>query len=103
MYYNYGKVVNGELQIAEKYMQFGNGVGVLYPSDALLLENGYKPINYNHQEEAPEGYHWESSVWEETESECRLIWDLVEDPVPSDDDEIDTYDAAGIILGGGLQ
>ena len=102
MYNNFGKVENGFLKRAKKFMQIGD-VGVLYPSYEILLENGYKPINYNHQEEAPEGYHWESRGWEETESECRQIWELVEDPIPSDDDEIDSWDAAGIILGGDFQ
>lgn len=98
----FGKIENGALKYAPYCLRTGSA-SVLNPSEEILLANGYKPVNFNYQEEAPEGYHWETRGWEETENECRQVWELVEDPVPSDDDEIDAWDAAGIILGGDFQ
>lgn len=98
-YNNFAKLENGSPVHAKKYMHVGD-VGILYPSDELLREMGYKPINYNYQADAPEGYHWKTTGWEETEDEIRQTWEAVEDPVPSDDDEIDPYEAAEILLGG---
>lgn len=98
-YGNFGKLENGKLIHAQKYIKAGD-VGILYPSDETLLGLGYKPINNNYPENETEGYHWEDRGWEETEDEIRLVWELVEDPVPSDEDEIDPYEAAEILLGG---
>lgn len=102
-YSDFGKLENGNLKRAQKYMHF-DGVGVLYPSDELLIEHGYKRISYERPADpAPDGYHWEDTGWEEVEDEIRRIWEAVADPVPSDEDEIDPWDAAGIILGGDFQ
>lgn len=99
-YYNFAKLENGIPKRAEKYMRFGD-VGVLYPSDELLIEHGYKRISYEGPADpAPEGYHWEAAGWEETEDEIKQTWNAVADPVPSDADEIDSYEAAEILLGG---
>ena len=99
-YNKFAKLDNGSLVYAQKYMHVGD-VGILYPSDELLRELGYKQINYcDPSGPAPEGYHWEISGWEEDEDEIRQIWEAVEDPVPSDEDEIDPYEAAEILLGG---
>lgn len=87
-YYNFAKLENGIPKRAEKYMRFGD-VGVLYPSDELLIEHGYKRISYEGPADpAPEGYHWEAAGWDETEDEIRQTWNAVADPVPSDADEI---------------
>lgn len=101
MSYNYfAKLENGSPVYAKKFMKVGD-VGILYPSDELLIELGYKRINYNDPTDpAPEGYHWEYTGWEETEDEIRQTWEAVADPVPSDEDEIDPYEAAEILLGG---
>ena len=101
-YRDFARLENGNLNRAKKYMIFG-GVGVLFPSDELLREMGFKPINYNSPEEsAPDGYHWEIAGWEETENEIRRVWEAVADPIPSDEDELDPMEAADIIIGGGV-
>jgi hypothetical protein len=101
-YSDFGKLENGRLVQAPKYLKDGD-VGILYPSDETLLRLGYKPFKYNYPENETEGYHWVARGWEETQSEIRQNWELAKDPVPSDEDEIDPWDAAGIILGGGIQ
>lgn len=101
-YYDFGILENGTLKHAEKYMCVG-GVSVLYPSDELLIENGYKRISYEGPPyPAPGGYYWKDTGWEETEDKIRHTWEAVADSAPSDEDEIDPYEAAEILLGGEL-
>lgn len=99
-YTEFGKLEDGQLVYAKKHMIVGE-VGVLYPSDALLRELGYKYVNMDQpEEEPPEGWHWEDGVFEETDDEIRLQYELVRDPQPSDDDELDPSEIAEILLGG---
>lgn len=99
-YREFAKLDGDQLVYAEKYMIVGE-VGVLYPSDALLRASGYKRVSLDAPEEdAPEGWHWEQTGYEETDDEIRGSWEAVADPVPSDEDEIDSYEAAEILLGG---
>lgn len=101
-YRDFAKLKDGRLAYAEKYMLHGD-TGILNPSDELLRELGYKPVNYNSPADpAPDGYHWEITGWKETENEIRRVWEAVADPVPSDEDELDPMEAADIIMGGGL-
>lgn len=76
----YAKLQNGMLRSAPKTVQW-NGCTVNNPSDDKLVELGYKPVRYTDMpENIVEGKHYESS-WEETETEIKQVWNLVDDPV----------------------
>lgn len=89
----YGKLIDGELQIAPRKLP-GDGVVVYNPPAEMYLAAGYKPVEYIDAPEAPEGYTYESS-WSEIDSTITQIWTLIKLP-----DDIDDSEAIEILLGG---
>ena len=90
----YGKLIEGELQIAPKKLN-GDGVIVYNPPAEMYLEQGWKPVTFTDAPEAPAGYYYESG-WEEQTDAIVQTWALM--PLPDDIDEAEAYD---IIFGGG--
>lgn len=90
----YGKLIEGNLQIAPKKLN-GDGVVVYNPPADMYLEQGWKPVTFTDEPEAPSGYYYESG-WEEQTGEIVQTWTLT--PLPDDIDEAEAYD---IIFGGG--
>ena len=90
----YGKLIEGNLQIAPKKLN-GDGVVVYNPPAEMYLEQGWKPVRFTDEPEAPSGYTFESG-WEEQTDAIVQTWTLT--PLPDDIDEAEAYD---IIFGGG--
>lgn len=90
----YGKLIEGNLQIAPKKLN-GDGVVVYNPPAEMYLEQGWKPVTFVDPPEAPSGYCCESG-WEEQTDAIVQTWTLT--PLPDDIDEAEAYD---IIFGGG--
>lgn len=92
----YGKLIEGNLTIAPRKLP-GDGVVVYNPPEEMYLMQGWKPIQFTDEPDAPIGYHYEES-WEETSDEIVQTWTLVEDP-----DDIDDAEALEILLGGAVE
>lgn len=88
----YGKLIEGNLQIAPKKLN-GDGVVVYNPPAEMYLEQGWKPVIFIDEPEAKKGYIYESK-WVENENEIIQTWELVELP-----DDIDEFEAYNIIFG----
>ena len=89
----YGKLINGELEIAPRKLINGDFM-VYNPPESLYLTNGYYPIEFTEEPTAPEGYYYESG-WEQQENSIVQTWILTELP-----NEIDDAEAWQIIFGG---
>ena len=89
----YGKLIDGELYGAPKKLN-GDGFVVYNPPAEMYLEQGWKPVQFTDEPEAPAGYYYESG-WEETAEAIVQTWTLT--PLP---DDIDEAEAFGIIFGG---
>lgn len=89
----YGKLIDGELQIAPKKLN-GDGVVVYNPTAKMYREQGWKEVKIS-QEEPPEGYYFENE-WVEKETTIEIKRTLV--PIP---DEVSDEEAFEIIFGGG--
>ena len=90
----YGKLIDGELQIAPKKLN-GDGVVVYNPPAEMYLAQGWKSVAYTEQpDDPPAGYYYESG-WEEQTDAIVQTWVLI--PLPDDIDEAEAYD---IIFGG---
>lgn len=89
----YGKLIDGELCGAPKKLN-GDGVVVYNPPAEMYLEQGWKPVRFTDEPEAPSGYTFESG-WEEQTDAIVQTWTLT--PLPDDIDEAEAYD---IIFGG---
>lgn len=89
----YGKLIDGNLQIAPKKLP-GDGTIVYNPPAEMYLAQGWKPVQFTDEPEAPSGYYYESG-WEEQSDAIVQTWTLVE--LPDDIDEAEAYD---IIFGG---
>lgn len=92
----YGKLIDGDLRIAQKKLP-GDGVVVYNPPAEMYREQGWKPVVFTDAPEAPEGCACESG-WEETDETIVQTWTLV--PLPDDIDEAEAFD---IIFGGGAE
>lgn len=88
----YGKLIDGELQIAPKKLN-GDGVVVYNPTAEMYLEQGWKPVIFIDEPEVQKGYTYESK-WVENENKIIQTWELVELP-----DDIDEFEAYNIIFG----
>lgn len=89
----YAKLFEGNLQIAPKKLN-GDGVVVYNPPESMYREQGWKPVTFTDEPEAPSGYYYESG-WEEQADAIVQTWTLT--PLPDDIDEAEAYD---IIFGG---
>lgn len=107
----YGKIENGDLipapaalQIEQTFLsEDGEEIKSLQnvgnPTPEQYLAAGYLPIRYTDAPEAPKGYHYEGDYTEDG-GEIVQVWALVDDPAPSDEDEISAEEALDIIFGG---
>lgn len=68
------------------------------PTDEMLAEQGWLPVRYTDQPEAPEGYHYEDSFVED-DGEIVQEWTLVEDPDPAEE-EVSPDEAMDYLFGG---
>ena len=74
----YGKLIDGVLSIAPRKVIW-HGMRVYNPSQAKLIELGYKEIVYTDPgSDPPEGFHWEEH-WSETDDQLIQDWILVQD------------------------
>lgn len=80
---NYGKIVNNKLEYAYRPMLI-NGEWHSNPSNELLLELGYKPIEYTEMP-VKEGYYYTSS-FEDEGSKILQVWTEHEIPIIEGDD-----------------
>lgn len=94
----YAKLIDGALIPAPRKMNTEIG-GVSYtvfnPPAEMLEADGWLPVVYTDEPEAPEGYHYEATYSEES-GEIVQGWELVKDP-----DDIPDSEALEIIMGGG--
>ena len=94
----YAKLIDGALVYAPRKMNTEIG-GVSYtvfnPPAEMLEADGWLPVVYTDEPEAPEGYHYEATYSEES-GEIVQGWELVKDP-----DDIPDSEALEIIMGGG--
>lgn len=89
----YGKLIEGELYRAPKWLPINN-MNVWNPPKKRYLEQGWKEVVYE-PAEPPEGYYFEEK-WVEKEVTIEIERTLV--PIP---DEISDEEAFDIIFGGG--
>lgn len=90
----YGKLINGELNVAPKKLS-GDGVTVWNPPIEMYLIRGWKPIVFTDlPNDPPTGYYYEEG-WEEQSDAIVQTWTLT--PLPDDIDEVEAYN---IIFGG---
>lgn len=94
----YAKLIDGNICWCRRTVQY-NGQIIGNPTPEIMTALGYKPARFTDEPEPREGYNLTCS-WEEEEDEIVQTWSYVPIPEPSDEDELDFYDAAGIILGG---
>ena len=89
----YAKLEENVLIPAPKVLP-GDGVNVWNPPAEMYLAQGWKPVVFTDEPEAPSGYFCESG-WEEQTDAIVQTWTLT--PLP---DDIDDAEAYGIIFGG---
>ena len=92
----YGKLIDNELQFAPKVLP-GEGVNVWNPPAEMYLAQGWKPVVFTDEPEAPSGYYYESG-WEEQTDEIVQTWTLT--PLP---DDIDDSELVNILFGEGFE
>ena len=88
----FAKIINDALNIAPKKL-LGDGVIVYNPPAEMYLAQGWKPVRFVDEPEAPSGYHYDPG-WSETSDEIVQTWTLVEDP-----DDVDEAEAWEIVFG----
>ena len=79
----YGRLINGALVYAPRKMNTeigGEPYTVYNPSAELLAADGWLPVVFTDEPEAPEGYHYEATYAEEN-GEIVQGWDLVQDEI----------------------
>ena len=79
---NYGKIIDGQLEYAYRPMEI-KGEWHSNPSEELLLELGYKPIEYTEMP-VKEGYYYTSSFEDEGDKIVQ-VWTEHEIPIEGDD------------------
>lgn len=88
----YAKLINDTLSLAPNPIHIGTRWRVNPPASIYEAE-GYKPVIYAPQPEAPSGYYY-SETWTETEDAIVQGWEIVEA-------EVDPAEAMEILFGGG--
>ena len=93
----YAKIINNVLFPAPKRINY-DGNTIINPSEKFLLRLGYLPVICTDMPtDTPDGQHYESH-WEQTETEIRQAWELVDNPeeqLP----ELSADEALNIIMG----
>lgn len=84
----FAKMIEGMIQFAP-FVLSGDGVNVWNPPAEMYLAQGWKPVVFTDEPEAPSGYYYESG-WEEQTDTIVQTWMLVE--LPDDIDETEAYD-----------
>ena len=87
----YGKLINGELQIAPKRLII-NDTQVWNASADDYLSRGWLPVTFTEPPEAPSGYHYDDE-WELQVDKIIQTWHLEED-------DLDDHELLDILLGG---
>jgi hypothetical protein len=77
----YGKLIDGQIQHAPSKIE-EDGMWIIPPSEQQLIALGYKELITSPPPTAPEGYYYEFSGWEETETQIIQVWTLHEIPIP---------------------
>ena len=113
--YNFAKLVGGEPEYAPLKLQNvpvefppeneGGELVIMLctvsnPTAAQYAAAGYLPVVDAMPDDAPEGKHYEPDDWAEENGQIVRTWALVDDPAPSDEDEISAEEALDIIFGG---
>ena len=91
----YAKLIDGQLVYAPRKMNTeigGESYTVFNPPAEMLEADGWLPVVYTDEPEAPEGYHYEATYSEES-GEIVQGWELVE----TDYSDAEAYD---ILFGG---
>lgn len=76
----YAKLIDGMPSWAPRIVIY-NGRRIANPRPAILLDLGYKPVQFTDPPEVPAGYHLEES-WTENGEKIVQVWSLVPDPEP---------------------
>lgn len=92
----YAKLINSFPTYAPNPIKH-NGLWYGNPPGSVYEDEGYKPVTFTEQPEAPEGYYY-AEVWSETDESIVQGWELHELPP---DEEISADEALEILLGGG--
>ena len=87
----YGRLDSGYIRFAPRKLN-GDGVTVYNPPAEMYIAQGWKPLTYTEQPEAPEGYDYVEG-WEDTGDTIVQTWTLVER-------ELDDSELLNILLGG---
>ena len=86
----YGKLIDSNLTLAPRRLP-GDEVVVYNPPAKMYLEQGWKPVQFTDDPEAPSGYYSESG-WEEQANAIVQTWTLQELP-PEEATETDYAEA----------
>lgn len=78
----YGKLIDGAIIFAPRKVKY-NGYTIYNPPASVLLELGYKPVEFTDPPAPVEGFHPESS-WIETDDAIVQIWQQVPDEEVTD-------------------
>ena len=92
----FAKMIEGMIQFAPSVLS-GDGVNVWNPPAEMYLAQGWKPVVFTDEPEAPSGYYYESG-WEEQTDEIVQTWTLT--PLP---DDIDDAELVNILCGEGFE
>lgn len=96
---NYGKLVDGNLQIAQNPLVV-DGQRVWTNDPAVFQAQGYSPITYTDRPER-EGYYYTDS-YELQNGAIVQVWTEHEIPPITDDTELSDSEAIAVILGGDI-
>ena len=69
----YGKMIDGVLEIAPKVAVFEDGTQQIPPSKSWLENAGYKPLEYTAMPDPKENYSY-SFAWEEKDGKIVQVW-----------------------------
>lgn len=89
----YAKLIDDNIYYAPRKVNYEDKI-IYNPTDDIILELGYKEVEYTDQPIVEEGYIAVEG-WEELEDKIKQIW-----TIEKGSDEIDDYEALNIILGG---
>ena len=110
----YGKMINGELSYAPRKLtgvpvefppaeEGGEPVTMLCtvtnPTPEQYAAAGWLPVAETQRPADGDGYHYEAG-YELDGGQIVQVWERVDDPAPSDADEISAEEALDIIFGG---
>lgn len=76
---NYARVINGSLSYFPNPIKTDSGEYLCTNDPAVIITHGYKPVVRTPEPAPFDGYYW-TSAWQETETECVLMW--TSNPVP---------------------